>query len=185
MQADPLASQSSPPENYREVIWTTGGTPWHMVALSGHKQFNALGEQLEIRRVFTPAAMTGLYQPLDRRICGSLKADARAGFDRCATNAGDGRAIMHSFAILLSAWRSIGDEEMLQARAPFTSVNCSPDNFPTLSRGSRGTRARMDLGELRHCGICMADVCRIIPGLERIRVLQSRHNARQSSHSPV
>jgi hypothetical protein len=82
MRADSLASQSSSPEIDRETIWTTVPTLCRTFAPSGQQGVNALAQELGIRLVFIPAGITGLSQQLDRGIFGSLKAGARAPFDR-------------------------------------------------------------------------------------------------------
>jgi hypothetical protein len=51
--------------------------------------------------------------------------------------------------------------------------------FPSVGGGRRGTRAPMDLG------VRAAYACRIVPGLEWIRVLRAHQDSQKSAHSPV
>jgi hypothetical protein len=81
-------------------------------------------QELGIELVFIPAGMTGEYQPLDRRIFGSLKARTRAQFDRHSMSADEELTMSASIRIFLDAWRCVGDEEVLELWAPFTSVKC-------------------------------------------------------------
>jgi hypothetical protein len=95
---------------------------WDLFSAHREQGVEALAQELGIRLVFIPAEMTGLYQPLDRRIFGSLKAGARARFDRYVTNGDDDLTMAGSITILLSAWRSISDEEVLETWAPLIEV---------------------------------------------------------------
>jgi hypothetical protein len=74
----------------------------------------ALAKELNIRLEFIPPGATGNCQPLDRRIFGSLKSRARERFD--ALWAQDHEPTMQdSVAMLLDAWRSIDQFEVLSA----------------------------------------------------------------------
>lgn len=76
-----------------------------------------LAASLNIQLEFIPAGMTGECQPLDRRIFGNLKSRARSRFDQgCAR--GEDPTIEDSVAMLLEAWKSIGQEEVIDAWEP-------------------------------------------------------------------
>jgi hypothetical protein len=62
--------------------------------------------------------MTDAYQPLDRRIFGSLKARASARFDDLwVENPGRELSLVDAIKVLLEAWASVMQEEILNARA--------------------------------------------------------------------
>lgn len=73
-----------------------------------------LAEQLDIRLDFIPPGATGDCQPLDRRLFGSLKSRARARFDAAWAQNHD-PTMEDSIAMLLDAWRSIDQFEVLAA----------------------------------------------------------------------
>jgi hypothetical protein len=67
---------------YHEMIWSNGPMASRTVTSSGQQGADTLAQELGIRVLFVAVGMTGVYQPLDPRIFGSLKARARAWFDR-------------------------------------------------------------------------------------------------------
>jgi hypothetical protein len=79
-------------------------------------------QELGIELVFIPAGLTGECQPFDRRIFGGLKAPTRAEFDRRIMSVDKELRLSASIGILLDAWRCVGDEEILEAWPPLTSV---------------------------------------------------------------
>ena len=63
-----------------------------------------------------PAGLTDEYQPLDRRIYGSLKARARQRFDLYMRKHGaDSIDFEVAIEILLDAWKSITEDEVRHA----------------------------------------------------------------------
>jgi hypothetical protein len=55
---------------------------WDLFAAHRCSETKELPPQLNIRLEFMPAGATGEYQPLDRKIFGTLKSRARSWFDR-------------------------------------------------------------------------------------------------------
>jgi hypothetical protein len=83
---------------------------------SAHRcpEARALTAALNINLEFIPPGMTAELQPLDRWICGNLKAQARQRFDAlCRTD--QEPTMADSLGILLDAWGLISQEEVLDA----------------------------------------------------------------------
>jgi hypothetical protein len=74
-----------------------------------------LASQLNIRFEFVRAGLTGDHQPFDRRIFGNLKSRMRRRFDRLWIDEDNAPAIQDSIAMILDAWKSIGQNEILDA----------------------------------------------------------------------
>jgi hypothetical protein len=90
---------------------------WDVFASHRCAEAKALAAELGIRLEFIPPGMTADCQPLDRRIFGNLKSRARARFN--ALWAVDQNLSMQdSIVILLEAWKSISQFEVLDAWDP-------------------------------------------------------------------
>jgi hypothetical protein len=76
-----------------------------------------LADLLSIRLEYIPPGMTGECQPLDRRIFGNLKARARSRFDEMCCK-GEDPTMEDSVAMLVEAWKSISQFEVLDAWQP-------------------------------------------------------------------
>jgi hypothetical protein len=71
---------------------------------------------LDIELLFIPAGGTSLYQPLDARIFGELKARARSAFQRLASiNGLQGATYCESITILVDCWNHISPENVMKA----------------------------------------------------------------------
>jgi hypothetical protein len=69
-----------------------------------------------VRLLFIPPGMTDAYQPLDRRVFGSLKARERARFDeRWIENPGLALTLVDEIEILLEVWTAIPQGEIFDA----------------------------------------------------------------------
>jgi hypothetical protein len=66
--------------------------------------------------IYIPPGMTDEYQPLDRRVFGSLKARARARFDeQWIRNPGTAITLESAIEILLEVWKSMPQDEIIDA----------------------------------------------------------------------
>jgi hypothetical protein len=74
-----------------------------------------LARQFNIRLEFIPAGATGEYQPLDRMIFGNLKSRTGIRFDRLWIVQKHEPAMQDSIAMMFDAWKSIGQNEVLDA----------------------------------------------------------------------
>jgi hypothetical protein len=88
---------------------------WDIFAAHRCAEAKALAPELNIELEFIPAGMTGDCQPLDRRIFGNLKSRARSRFDRLWIAEEHEPSMPDSVALLLEAWKSIGQDEVLDA----------------------------------------------------------------------
>jgi hypothetical protein len=87
---------------------------WDIFPAHRTQKIKSQARELSVKLDFIPAGMTGECQPLDRRIFGSLKARARARFDALYSH--DTEPTMNdSVAMLLGAWNSISQDEVLGA----------------------------------------------------------------------
>jgi hypothetical protein len=69
--------------------------------------------QKGLKLVFIPPGMTDKYQPLDRRVFGSLKSRARARFDNLwIQHPGKALSLIDAIAILLDVWETTSQEEI-------------------------------------------------------------------------
>jgi hypothetical protein len=59
--------------------------------------------------------MTGYCQPLDRRVVENLKARARRRFDQLCIDQNGDPTMQDSVAMMVDAWKSIGQDEILDA----------------------------------------------------------------------
>ena len=74
----------------------------------------------EMGVTFIPPGQTGTWQPLDRRIFGSLKARATKLMNqRMATESFEEHNIMKAIAFMVEAWNQISPEEIRNAWAHF------------------------------------------------------------------
>jgi hypothetical protein len=87
---------------------------WDIFPAHRTEWIKSLARELGIKLDFIPAGMTGECQPLDRRIFGSLKARARARFDALYSHDKE-PTMMDSVGMLLGAWNSINQDEVLRA----------------------------------------------------------------------
>jgi hypothetical protein len=108
------------------LIWLseTHSTPlvllWDLFSAHRDPSVQETAHHLGIRLEFVPAGATGELQPLDRRVFGSLKQRARRRFDEAIIR-GEKRklTIEGAIKILLSAWVSIAQDELVAAWHPF------------------------------------------------------------------
>ena len=89
---------------------------------SAHRSQDVTGYALEqkIHLAFVPAGLTSVWQPLDRKVFGSLKQRARERFDNLAVVAALRGQEFHldwvdAINILVETWMSISDEEILSS----------------------------------------------------------------------
>jgi hypothetical protein len=90
---------------------------WDIWGAHRSKETKELARQLNIQLEFIPAGQTGECQPLDRRLFGNLKSRARSRFDQMCSRRED-PTMQDSVAMLVDAWNSIGQDEVLDAWAP-------------------------------------------------------------------
>jgi hypothetical protein len=76
-----------------------------------------IAQLLQIQLEFIPEGMTGECPPLDRRIFGNLKSRARSRYAQMCCQ-GEDPTMEDSVAMLVDAWKSIGQEEVLDSRQP-------------------------------------------------------------------
>jgi hypothetical protein len=108
------------------LIWLseTRSTPlvllWDLFSAHRDPSVQEMAHRLGIRLEFVPAGATGELQPLDRRVFGSLKQRARRRFDDAIIRGTERKLTIEcATKILLSAWASIGQEEIVAAWHPF------------------------------------------------------------------
>jgi hypothetical protein len=90
---------------------------WDIFASHRCQETKDLASLLSIRLEFIPAGMTGECQPLDRRIFGNLKSRARRRYDEMCAQ-GEDPTMEDSVAMLVDAWKSIGQFEVLDSWEP-------------------------------------------------------------------
>jgi hypothetical protein len=90
---------------------------WDVWASHRCQETKDLASLLQIELEFIPPGMTGECQPLDRRIFGNLKSRTRSRFDHMYCR-GQDPTMEDSVAMLVDAWKSIGQEEVLDAWQP-------------------------------------------------------------------
>ena len=89
---------------------------------ASHRNENVLqwARNHDIGVAFVPAGQTGTWQPLDRRIFGSLKARSqRILKERAVNETFEEHNIMNAIGILVRAWREISEEEIRKAWTAF------------------------------------------------------------------
>jgi hypothetical protein len=94
---------------------------WDIFGSHRCQETKDLANLLQIQLEFIPPGMTGECQPLDRRIFGNLKSRARSRFARMCCQEGEGPTMEDSVAMLVDAWKSIGQDEVLDAWQPAES----------------------------------------------------------------
>lgn len=87
---------------------------WDVFASHRCPNARALAQQLDIRLEFIPAGKTADCQPLDRRIFGNVKSQARSRFDRLWANNKD-PTMKDSILILLTVWTGLAQDAVLDA----------------------------------------------------------------------
>ena len=87
---------------------------WDVFTSHRCEETRARAEGLGIRLEFIPPGATSDCQPLDRRLVGSLKSRARARFEALWARGRD-TTMADPIAMLLDAWRSIDQFEVLRA----------------------------------------------------------------------
>jgi hypothetical protein len=91
---------------------------WDVYAAHREEGVKAYAARKGIGLLYIPPGMTDTYQPLDRRIFGSLKARARARFDDLwVDNPSRELTLVDAIEILLEAWAAVTQEEILNAWA--------------------------------------------------------------------
>jgi hypothetical protein len=87
---------------------------WDVFTAHRAEEMKSFTRAIGIRLEFIPPGMTAECQPLDQRILGNIKARARRWFnDYWAVN--QSQSMKDSIAMLLDAWKSISQEEGLDA----------------------------------------------------------------------
>jgi hypothetical protein len=88
---------------------------WDLFAAHPCSEAKEPAPQLNIRLEFIPAGATGDYQPFDRRVFGNLKSRTRSRFDELWIELDREPTMQDSIAMMLAAWKSLGQDEVLDA----------------------------------------------------------------------
>jgi hypothetical protein len=97
---------------------SSGTLIWDVYAAHREEGVKAYAARKGIGLLYIPPGMTDTYQPLDRRIFGSLKARARARFDDLwVENPSRELSLVDAVEVLLEAWAAVTQEEILNAWA--------------------------------------------------------------------
>jgi hypothetical protein len=93
---------------------------WDLFSAYRDPSVQEMAQALGIRLEFVPAGATGQFQRLDRMVLGSLKQRARRRFDEAILRGRERTLrIECSVEILLNAWASVSQNEILDAWHPF------------------------------------------------------------------
>lgn len=93
---------------------------WDVHASHRHESVLEWARNHDIGIAFVPAGQTGTWQPLDRRIFGSLKARSQRILKESAVNESfDKHDIMNAIGILVRAWKEISEDEIRNAWTAF------------------------------------------------------------------